>query len=77
MQALLTEEDERIDNPIEQYPLVALILCPTRELVMQVSMEFAKLIDATTLDGDGDGDGETSQSLIKCLLVLLGVFGVW
>jgi superfamily II DNA/RNA helicase len=67
---LLTEEDEQENGPIRQYPLRALILCPTRELAMQVSMEFSKLIK-TTLDGD-DNDLST-QSVIKCGTIVGGL----
>ncbi len=77
MQTLLVEEDERrktIDNAmaddesevqnakVYSHPLTALVLCPTRELAMQVSAEFAKL----TSDAG-------SESSIKCGTIVGGL----
>lgn len=63
LHTLLTEEEEESSNEtIKRYPLTALILCPTRELAMQVSQEFAKLI----------GNAST-ESLIKCGTIVGGL----
>jgi ATP-dependent RNA helicase DDX24/MAK5 len=70
---LLTEEDER-NNEEEtseesfSYPLTALILCPTRELAMQVSMEFSKLVN--NIDRD---DKIPGRSLIQCGTIVGGL----
>ena len=52
LQWLYTDREER-EEKLEQYPLVALILCPTRELAMQVSNEFTKLIHESEVTGSG------------------------
>ena len=61
LHTLLTEEEE--SQEIKRYPLTALILCPTRELAMQVSQEFAKLI----------GNASDDKSLIKCGTIVGGL----
>jgi ATP-dependent RNA helicase DDX24/MAK5 len=71
---LLTEEDERRkqeDHSTDEsfsYPLTALILCPTRELAMQVSTEFSKLV----YDIEQDRTSE-SRSLIQCGTIVGGL----
>ncbi len=87
---LLTEEDERnsqgeanAEYPSEvelqkqsfSYPLTALILCPTRELALQVSMEFTKLVQNIDFDDQlsQSGDSSSSKSFIQCGTIVGGL----
>jgi superfamily II DNA/RNA helicase len=74
LQYLLSVEDERkdIENTNEETPkskidtpLTALILCPTRELAMQVSNEYSKLVKSTV--------NEPYHNRIKCGSIVGGL----
>lgn len=49
----------------KRLPLTALILCPTRELALQVSNEYSKLISSTI--------GEPYHNSIKCGSIVGGL----
>lgn len=67
LHTLLTEEDEMNDTNenVKTWPLTALVLCPTRELAMQVAGEFNKLVS-----GSQQGAGKSS---IKCETIVGGL----
>jgi len=73
VQYLLTSEDEHndqnvVDQTIVKRPfrkLTAMILCPTRELTMQVSREYCKLISPNA--------GEPYYNRIKCGTIVGGL----
>ncbi len=70
LQHLLSNEDERLkdDQQTNDEPntkLTALILCPTRELAMQVSNEYSKLVTSC--------EGESFYNRIKCGSIVGGL----
>lgn len=70
LQHLLSNEDERLkdDQQTNDEPntkLIALILCPTRELAMQVSNEYSKLVTSC--------EGESFYNRIKCGSIVGGL----
>ena len=69
LQWIYTEREERTEI-IQQYPLIALILCPTRELAMQVSNEFSKLVQGDHSNGLGVVRGEPK---IQCGTIVGGL----
>lgn len=70
LQYLLSVEDARQikdeNNKVNDTPkLIALILCPTRELAMQVSNEYSKLVKSC--------EGESYYNKIKCGSIVGGL----
>ena len=53
-------------------PLTALILCPTRELAMQVSNEFSKLANDSTTNPNTSSD-KSSSPKIECGTIIGGM----
>jgi ATP-dependent RNA helicase DDX24/MAK5 len=64
LHSLMTEEDENEEKG-KTWPLTALVLCPTRELAMQVSSECNRLINLSQ-------EGE-AKSTIKCETIVGGL----
>ncbi len=59
------DDEQKISSTTRESKLVALILCPTRELAMQVSNEYSKLVKSTS--------GEPYFSRIKCGSIVGGL----
>jgi ATP-dependent RNA helicase DDX24/MAK5 len=67
LHTLMTEEDDMNDNErhTKRWPLTALVLCPTRELAMQVSNECNRLINLSQVAEE--------KSSIKCETIVGGL----